>query len=457
MTTQNLNLGRTVVEILGQHKVSGAEVDSSARYPPPRCHPGTRKALRARITAWLNEPCGSNILWLYGPAGVGKSAVAQTVAEHSRGTGCLGAAFFFSRPNKRNNPNGVLPTLAYQLAIQYPDYKHIIAQYLVDDPSILDKDLRTQFRELIITPFAILESQISPITQRPLLIILDGLDECDGEDAQCDFVHLIGEYARTTGGTPLLWMICSRPEPYLKNVFSRTKNEIRHKREEITPDDHEARNDIITFLRDGFEEIRERYSDVICVPPDESWPPRVHLQAIARASSGLFIFASTLLKFIGGSEGDDPETQLNVCITFLDKSREMSINPLHPLDLLYLQILLTIPTNTLPTTMRIMSMCLFYRQHHQLSAQELCYFLHLDQSTFYSSLRRLHSVMDVPPAPYANKHSLQFYHASFGDFLRDERRSGSFYAREDKTHSDVAIHCLRWLKDVIKSECGLAG
>jgi len=65
-------------------------------------------------------------------------------------------------------------------------------------------------------------------------------------------------------------------------------------------------------------------------------------------------------------------------------------------------------------------------------------------------------VMDVPPAPYANTHSLQVYHASFGDFLRDQRRSGRFYAKEDKTHGDVAIHSLRWLGHVIKSECGLA-
>lgn len=93
---------------------------------------------------------------------------------------------------------------------------------------------------------------------------------------------------------PLLWMVCSRPESHLKNVFSRTVDETRCMREEIVPDDDEAKVDILTLLRDGFEEIRQKYSDIIYVNPGESWPSESQLHAIARASSGLFAFASTL-------------------------------------------------------------------------------------------------------------------------------------------------------------------
>ncbi|KAF9441828.1 hypothetical protein P691DRAFT_620977, partial [Macrolepiota fuliginosa MF-IS2] len=76
----------------------GAMVDSSARDPPPRCHPKTRQSVHERLFIWS---CGGqekwNMMWLHGPAGVGKSAVAQTFAEDCQSRNCLGRAFFFSR------------------------------------------------------------------------------------------------------------------------------------------------------------------------------------------------------------------------------------------------------------------------------------------------------------------------------------------------------------------------
>jgi adenylylsulfate kinase-like enzyme len=44
------------------------------------------------------------MFWLSGPAGTGKSAVAQTFAEKSLEQDRLGAAYFFFRLSSRNNP-----------------------------------------------------------------------------------------------------------------------------------------------------------------------------------------------------------------------------------------------------------------------------------------------------------------------------------------------------------------
>ncbi|KAF8160412.1 hypothetical protein BJ912DRAFT_805717, partial [Pholiota molesta] len=57
--------------------------NSSARFDPPKCHPNTRVAVLEYFMGWI---FGSNdsealILWLYGPAGSGKSAILQTIAE----------------------------------------------------------------------------------------------------------------------------------------------------------------------------------------------------------------------------------------------------------------------------------------------------------------------------------------------------------------------------------------
>src|SRR6202044_1971607 len=46
-----------------------------------RCLHGTREELIANIVRWIDKRSGHPICWLNGPAGAGKSAVSQTVAE----------------------------------------------------------------------------------------------------------------------------------------------------------------------------------------------------------------------------------------------------------------------------------------------------------------------------------------------------------------------------------------
>ncbi|KAF9447394.1 hypothetical protein P691DRAFT_643604, partial [Macrolepiota fuliginosa MF-IS2] len=54
------------------------------------------------------------IFWMHRPAGVGKLAVAQTCAELLDEKNKPGAALFFSRPNKRDDPRRLSLSLSYQ-------------------------------------------------------------------------------------------------------------------------------------------------------------------------------------------------------------------------------------------------------------------------------------------------------------------------------------------------------
>ena len=64
----------------------GAAYDSRERDPAPRCLAGTRKEILKEIETWIEAGHqGKSILWLHGPAGAGKSAIAQTVAETCAG------------------------------------------------------------------------------------------------------------------------------------------------------------------------------------------------------------------------------------------------------------------------------------------------------------------------------------------------------------------------------------
>lgn len=62
------------------------------------CFLGTREKLLTEIKAWIHDPnMNKPIYVLYGIAGIGKTTVAQTVAEYAASQNMLGASFFFSR------------------------------------------------------------------------------------------------------------------------------------------------------------------------------------------------------------------------------------------------------------------------------------------------------------------------------------------------------------------------
>jgi hypothetical protein len=128
------------------------------------------------------------VLWITGPAGVGKSAIIKTFAEYLVKLRLLGASIFFSRPNRRNNPHGIFITIAYQLAIRIEAYRNFAVERISLDPELLNGDLQAQFTAFIVQPFV--EKKIGAGGRR-WGTLLDGLDELDGEDAQCELIHLI--------------------------------------------------------------------------------------------------------------------------------------------------------------------------------------------------------------------------------------------------------------------------
>ncbi|KIL60546.1 hypothetical protein M378DRAFT_83653, partial [Amanita muscaria Koide BX008] len=68
---------------------------------PPECHPNTRTTVRNEIGEWMDESGSekSPLLWLNGPAGVGKSAIAKTISGfHDQ----VVATFFFSTSSDRS-------------------------------------------------------------------------------------------------------------------------------------------------------------------------------------------------------------------------------------------------------------------------------------------------------------------------------------------------------------------
>ncbi|KAF9444578.1 hypothetical protein P691DRAFT_786500 [Macrolepiota fuliginosa MF-IS2] len=417
----------------------GAMVDSSARDPSPRCHPKTRQSVLGRLLIWIcGEQNGWGMKWLHGPAGVGKSAVAQTFAEDCQSRNCLGEAFFFSRLKGFDKPLYIIPTLAYQLAVNLPGYKAILGQLLADDPAVLQKAMHIQFRKLIIEPFSMITSNNSSAIQRPYVIILDGLDECEGESAQCEIIEMISEVTRLRSDLPLLWLICSRSESHLKMTFLRVDFMINCGQEELLID-RETREDVDQYLRDGLQKIRIKYRDVIT---SELWPGERLISRVQYIASGLFVLASSALDYVQDPEYANPEDRLRSLLSFFKGTNHFTSNPLAALDLLYTHILSTVPDHALPIALRILCVCVRSTHSFQYppTMKDICDYLHLDKNAAYSALRKLHSVMRIPTPGKFQLEQLDFHHLSFLDFLQDPIRSGKFYLSQ--VHPEVVEYTL---------------
>jgi deoxyadenosine/deoxycytidine kinase len=94
----------------------------------------------------LDDGEGSRIIWIHGTAGVGKSAVAFTVADRMKGLKAtertsvekrLAGTFFFSRNYANRRMTGYFfATLAYQLASNFPSIRNDVSTVIRENPSL---------------------------------------------------------------------------------------------------------------------------------------------------------------------------------------------------------------------------------------------------------------------------------------------------------------------------------
>ncbi|KAF5349639.1 hypothetical protein D9756_008981 [Leucocoprinus leucothites] len=306
---------------------ANATVNSSARYPPPRCHEGTREKVVEKLKTWFHDPVRqSKAIWLYGPAGTGKSAVAQTFAEYCEAENCLGATFFFSRPNHRDRYETIIPTIAYQLAITFPSYQTMLSNVIAADTTVLDKAPRVQLKKLIVEPFSDLYVQNNLVARRPLLVVLDGLDECYGLKGQLELVEMIEEVNKLP--LPFLWLVCSRPEPHLVYIFSRAIECDRHQ----LLIDADTRQDVEKYLRDGFKTMQIELLGM----DDDSWPPPELFSKVVDITDGLFILGTTIIGYIGNSAYANPKQRLTDFLAFMEHANRIATdNPLIQLSTSY--------------------------------------------------------------------------------------------------------------------------
>ncbi|KAF9445558.1 hypothetical protein P691DRAFT_777489 [Macrolepiota fuliginosa MF-IS2] len=466
-TINNIS-GQTGIDILFEASNRDAAHDSSARDYDPRCHPGTREQHIEDIVYWAVPAAGADdplpLFWMKGLAGVGKSAIAQTCAEKLKERGKLGAAFFFSR-NGRDKAAEFIPTIVYQLATEFPDYRVHVDHRIRNDRAILDKTMAVQFEALVVEPLQELKKSGRGIGKR-VAIIVDGLDECNSTDDQRKIIETIAAAARS-GITPFCWAFFSRPSPHIEGSFTRT-DVTRITLTTVLPISNNADSDIELYLRDGFENIlRDRNISV-----KSQWPSDDDIQTLVKASNGLFVYAATALRVVARA-GSLEEALRAVCaVTFNNKHN----SPFAELDAFYMLIMQRIPPDVLTTVLLLCNeLCTdsSYTSDSQTGVTFCGNAWTLSEIEFQAVCNHLSAVLHVhdysnpldftqfgatnlpfqrlSPAAIRKLRdhidhrlggSIYFYHKSFSDFLIDPTRSGPFCVMSSPGPNAYYKHCL---------------
>lgn len=304
---------------------------------------------------------------------------------------------------------------------------------------VFTRSIEEQLSSLIINPLQELYRSGRPsCPSDPYLVIIDGLDECGDAAMQTSILQAIAK-AFSACKLPLKFLVASRPEMHLTSTFnSRWINPILARL--ALDDNFLPEDDIRRFLQDSFDEIRETHplSSLIRGP---TWPSADTIERLVQKSSGQFIFASTVIKFIASTRRL-PTASLDIILGLRPSNVDA---PFAELDALYINILSSV--SDIKRTMSILGFLILTDtlQSKLTTTMFIEDFLMLSTGDSHIFAGELASVLTLGPAKNGVNRTVNILHASLSDFLLDRSRSNQFALDVPEVHAHLACMCFRAL------------
>nr|POF13666.1 vegetative incompatibility protein het-e-1 [Quercus suber] len=422
-------------------KVEEATYNSTVEAKLSRCLNGTRSQILHDITQWAVDPDGKSIFWLCGQAGTGKSTISRTVAQSLDSRQCLGASFFFKRTEKnRRNADHFFSTITAQLADMIPHLRAPVAEALDKDSLICGRGMQEQFERLLLHPLVMLSVDPAYLPQKRVVVVIDALDECDHDTDILMFLRFL-TLLREKSALRVCVFLTSRPELPIRLGFQRLDGSLHQDIVLEEVQQASIHGDIRAFLDNEFIKIRdEQLLKRSTSPLSADWPDERDRQALVNLAVPLFIFATTVCRFVS----ENPAKRLRVIL-----EQRYSAGASH-LAKLYLPILDQLLVEKEKEEQQEIQQDFqeivgpIILAADPLSVASLAGLLGLDVHEIELRLERLHSVLQVPKDVHV---PVRLLHLSFRDFLIDPKRKddSNFWISETDTHMGLARACLRRL------------
>jgi len=424
----------------GCHRAHGAGYQHGNRNG---CLKGTRESVLNEIEHWTEDFEKSPIFWLNGLAGTGKSTIAQTIAERLFADGRLGASFFCSRTfEDRSDLQLIFPTLAFQLAQQYPEFRSSIIPLLQSNPDVVHESLQEQMQKFLVEPLQ--SADISTV------IVIDALDECRDEEPESAILFVLGQWVSEIPGVK--FFITSRPEKHIMSGFrgpllrESTDIFILHNVEPSTIND-----DIRRFFKHELSKLAQRCGGT------EGWPTDEQLDSLCRRAAGFFVYAVATVNFLDHGFRD-PSDRLDAIIKSPESTTyegKVKLKVYTSLDTLYTSILQTafLDNDADDDAMVRSILSAVMLAANPLSSSTIAALVHLGCDQVQ---RLLESVQSLLALPEDSSHPVQPFHKSFPDFITDPTRciDPRFYISPNY-HTELVLRCLELMGQLGKNMCSI--
>ncbi|KAF9789150.1 hypothetical protein BJ322DRAFT_1176897 [Thelephora terrestris] len=398
-----------------------------------RCLKGTRITVLDEIELWARDVYRPPVYWLNGLAGMGKSTIAQTIAERMFSDGNLGASSFCS------NLKFIFPTIAAQLCRRYPEFRSILIPMVRSNPGVIHENLDSQMNRLLVQP--LVKSGVSTV------VVIDVLDECQDNEPASAILSVLGPFMEQI--PKVKFLVTGRPEPRIRNAFrlslltKATDVFVLHK---VEPG--QVNSDIRLFYKLKCSEIRSRR------PGLDGWPTEEQLHLLTERAAGLFIYAMATVRFIDHNI-KNPRRQLDLLIQSQESASEgrTKLRGDTTLDSLYMAIFHNAFSDNDPeddTRVRSVLGAVFFATN-PLSPATIAVLLGLDPGDMFHLLSSLHSLLILSDNI---DHPVQPFHKSFYDFIIDPNRCDNprFWLSPPDQHAELVVKCLELMNQKLGQE-----
>lgn len=417
----------------------------TSRAVAPTCIEGTRDSLLKKYRAWSIdlEPDSARVFWVRGPSGVGKSAVAQTISEGATDEKHICATFFFTALEQRRHlPDAVFTTLIQQILnnpLCPPSIKGSITRALQKNPTIGSESIETHFQTLIVEPLSDIRQFV------PVILILDGLDEC----TEAGTTEILGLIKSNLQRLPryLKVFVTSRPDGHITTTIRSLQrgNDVKaHQIQIHEMNPSEDKDDVRIYLNHELSEFK--------VPGLAGRGSlREKVEAVVENSEGHFGFAATVVRDVVHKNVANPKARLDALLEGFQPNIQTST----PMNRLTQQILdakypTTNNTVVLERFRRVIGTIVLLAE--PLSVESLGELLQeKSKKSVPSVLSDLHALV----APNPSDHLIRPLHSSFVDFVTDKDACPvAYYIDREAHHARLAILCLNTMNELFDESLG---
>lgn len=385
------------------------------------CLEGTREAPLKQIMSWAEEvDTPSRLYHVHGVAGSGKSSIASTVCQRLEGN-LLAGAFFCKRdiPGQRD-PNRILPSLSYTLALRHEAYKERVLRSLKDEPDITSRSIEQQLKVLFLDPLSELLQNGSTLF-KPFIFVIDALDECGDNESRSKLADSLLQI--TTFTDWLKVFITSRPAEELMWKLAPADTRILS----INLNDMDAGEDIKLYTQTSLKELVDRFR------LNPSWLTEETIQKLTHLASGLFIWTSTMMKYVRGRR--DKDSAMKLILSGKAATAEAS------LDDLYRKVIEGSGSDKddLALTKAVLGVICITARNRPLSIDGLYDFIQgsgesVSKETLEDIINHLRSVLYEDTT---KERVIRVCHPSFLDFLENHERSRDYWTNAEQLHATM--------------------